>query len=644
MKKLTTFLLIIILCSLAIGQDKKTTEPAPADTAKPEVTAADVEAFLDGFVPSQLKLNDIAGATISVVKDGKLLFAKGYGYSDVASKKPVSPETTLFRPGSVSKLFTWTAVMQLVEQGKLDLNKDVNEYLDFKIPEAFGQPITLKHILTHTPGFEEQIKDLFTYNPQSPDLGQYVKTHIPARVYPPGKVPAYSNYATSLAGYIVERVSGQPFNDYVAEHIFKPLGMTHSTFVQPLPAELAPHMSSGYRTASGEAEKFEMITAFPAGSLSSSATDMAKFMIAHLQDGQLGEARILKPETAKLMHSRLNELHPDINGMAHGFYEEFWNGQRIIGHGGDTIFFHSDLHLMLDHGIGFYISTNSGGKNKSSTREVIWHGFLGRYFPYSVPDKPALDTAKQDSQAVAGSYIGSRRSDTSFFKSFALISPFKIAANEDGTISVPNLLSPDGEPKKYREVGPMLFQEIGGQDTVAFKPDDNGNMQLFLHYPFMIFQRMGIWDNGSLLLPIAGISLGIMALTLILWFVCWWIRRHYGYKMELSPLEWKLRWLVRLVFLLFIIFVVGIGVFVTQALSNLDMLSDSGTKWLWMIQAIGALASIGSLIVFYNMIHTWLSKNFKIWGKLQATIFALACIGILWLIFAGHLISFTSTY
>src|SRR4030095_12333522 len=116
-------------------------------------------------------------ATISVVKDGKLLVAKGYGFADVEKKKAVSEKETLFRPGSISKLFTWTAVMQLFEQGKLDLDRDVNEYLDFKLPDAFGKPIPLKHIMTHTPGFEEQIKDLFSTAPIKPNLGQYLKTH-----------------------------------------------------------------------------------------------------------------------------------------------------------------------------------------------------------------------------------------------------------------------------------------------------------------------------------------------------------------------------------------------------------------------------------------------------------------------------------
>lgn len=650
MKKLTAFILLsFIFCSLIVGQDKKPTETKteeakPTASGKPEMTAADIEAFLDGIVPAQLTQNDIAGATVSVVKDGKLLFAKGYGYSDVKSKKPVSPETTLFRPGSVSKLFTWTAVMQLVEQGKLDLNKDVNEYLDFKIPEAFGKPITLKDILTHTPGFEEQIKDLFTLDKESPNLGEYVKTHIPNRIFAPGTTPAYSNYGTALAGYIVERVSGKPFNDYVDENIFKPLGMNHSTFRQPLPENLAPNMSSGYALASDEPKGFENINAFPAGSMSSSAVDMSKFMLAHLQGGKLGEAQILKPETAKLMHSRLYGMDEAMPAMAHGFYEEPQNGQRIIGHGGDTMWFHSDLHLVLDSGVGFFMSYNSQSRGHSSPREVIWSAFMDRYFPNPLPNEPTVENAKQEAQAVAGNYIGSRRPEGSAYRALGLIGQVAVTAAEDGTIQVPMLMGANGKPKKWRAIGNGKFREVDGQDMIVFKPDQDGQMRIVTSYPFMTFTRVGLLENSKVVLPVVGISLGIMALTLILWFVAWIVRRRYGHKLELSPREWKLRWAVRIIFALNLIFVIAFGIFVTKAFSNLEMLSDSGNRTLQFIQVLGVIASIGSLVVFYNAIHTWGSKNFRIWGKLQATIFAFAALGVLWLVYAGNLLSFTSTF
>ncbi len=609
-----------------------------------ELTASDVEAFLDGIVPLQLEREDIAGATIAVVKDGNILFARGYGYADVEKKKPVSAEETLFRVGSVSKLFTWTAVMQLVEQGKLDLDRDVNEYLDFKIPEAFGKPITLKNLLTHTPGFEEQIKDLFSTGSESPNLGEHLKTHIPARIYPPGTTPAYSNYGASLAGYIVERVSGRPFNEYIEEHIFKPLGMTHSTFVQPLPPALAPNMSNGYVLASDAPKLFEVVNTPPAGSMSSTATDMARFMLAHLQDGQLGEARILRPETAQLMHSRLFALDPAANAMAYGFYEETRNGHRIIGHAGDTIQFHSDLHLIPDTGVGFFVSYNSGGKGQISPRTILWEAFLDRYFPYTTPAAPTLDSAKEDAKAVSGTYKLSRRSDTSFLKAASLIGETTVSAAEDGTIKVAALTAPNGKPRRWREVAPLTFRDVNGQDTLIFKPDQHGQMQMAISFPFMIFQRVGLWENTRILLPVLGASLLIMLLTLILWFVAWLVRRHYGHKLELTPMERWLRIGVRLVFALDLFFIAALIGLIVYATTNIDFLSDRGNTWFHLVQVIGVLGAIGTLVVLYNAIRTWTNKRSGIWGKLQAAIFVLACLGFLWFAFAGNLLRFSSNY
>src|SRR5262249_27382237 len=285
------FALLALLAWAAVSAQPPAKKSGPAKPQaqlpqKPaaEMTTADIEAFMDGLMPLQLERGDIAGAVVAVVKDGKLLFAKGYGYADVAAKKPVSPEDTLFRPGSISKLFTWTAVMQLVEQGKLDLDRDVNDYLDFKIPSTFPQPITLRNIMTHTSGLAETAKDLFVKDTADmKPLGAYLADHIPNRIFPPGTTPAYSNYATTVAGYIVQRVSGKPFDEYIATNILQPLGMPHTTFDQPLPPALKPLMSNGYRLASKEAKPFEVVQAWPAGSVSTSAMDMTHFMIAHLQ-------------------------------------------------------------------------------------------------------------------------------------------------------------------------------------------------------------------------------------------------------------------------------------------------------------------------------------------------------------------------
>jgi CubicO group peptidase (beta-lactamase class C family) len=609
-----------------------------------ELTAVDVEAFLDGIVPLQLERDDIAGATIAVVKDGKLLFAKGYGYSDYEKKKPVSAEETLFRPGSVSKLFTWTAVMQLVEQGKLDLDRNVNDYLDFKIPDAFGQPITLKNLRTHTPGFEEQIKDLFTVGSESPNLGGYLKTHIPARIYPPGTVPAYSNYGASLAGYIVERVSGRPFNDYVEENIFKPLGMDHSTFRQPLPPTLAPSMSLGYQLASDEPKPFEVVVPFPAGSLSSTAADMARFMIAHLQDGQLGDARILRPDTAQLMHSRLFGLDQAANAMAYGFYEESRNGHRIIGHGGDTLYFHSDLHLIPDAGVGFFVSHNSLGDGKEPPRTRLWAMFMDRYFAYTAPATPTVPTAKEDANAASGVYVLSRRSENSFLRVATLIGELIVSPVGDGMIEVDQLTGPNGKPKRWRAVGAMTFLETNGHDKLVFKPDQNGRMQMILPYPFFVGQRVGLFENNRIVLPVIGGSLLIMLLTLVLWPVAWGVRRHYGHKLELTPTERRLRLAVRIVFVLVLSFMAAMTGLVVYASTHIEFLSDRGNTWFHLAQVIGLLGAIGTLLVVYNAIQSWRNRKKRIWGKLQATLFVLACLGFLWFAFAGNLLRISSNY
>ena len=402
-------------------------------------------------------------------------------------------------------------------------------------------------------------------------------------------------------------------------------------------------MSKGYQLASDKPKPFEVVVPAPAGSLSSTAADMARFMMAHLQDGQLGDARILRPETARLMHSRLFALDPAANAMCYGFYEESRNGQRIIGHGGDTVYFHSDLHLIPEKGVGFFVSHNSPGRG-GPPRTRLWEAFLDRYFPYTAPDAPTLGSAKEDAKAVGGTYMLSRRSDTSFLKAATLIGQFSVSPTEDGAIEVAQLTGPNGKPKRWREVAPMTFLEGDGQDKLVFKPDQDGRMQLILPYPFFVGQRVGLFENNKALLPVMGISLLIMLLTLLLWPVAWLVRRHYGHKLTLTSIERRLRLAVRIVFALDLFFVVALICLVIYGESHLDVFSDRGNVWFHLIQAIGVLGAIGTLVVLYNAFRSWRNREMRIWGKLRATLFVLACLGVLWFAFAGNLLHFSSSY
>src|SRR5712692_1130371 len=277
---------------------EKPSEVKPPSTPH-ALERADLEAFFDGIIPLQLERSDVAGATILVMKDGKDLLRKGYGFSDVSKKKPVDLETTMFRLASISKLFTWISVMQLGEQGKLDIDADVNKYLDFQIAPAFGKPITLRNLMTHTGGFEEEIRDILLTDPkQASPLREFLMENQPRRIFPPGEVPAYSNYGVGLAGYVVQRVSGEPFEQYVAEHILQPLGMKHSSIKQTHAEDLSSFASNGYQNNTEKpAVGFEIFSPGPAGGVSSTASDMGRFAQALLNGGEWSGHRILKPET-----------------------------------------------------------------------------------------------------------------------------------------------------------------------------------------------------------------------------------------------------------------------------------------------------------------------------------------------------------
>ena len=539
-------LVTALLAAASLAQDSPQLAP-PTPLSRPAVAPAsapvaqtaaltrqDVESWLDGYMPYALQRGDVAGAVVVVIKGGQVLLEKGYGYADVATRRPVDPQTTLFRPGSVSKLFTWTAVMQQVEQGKINLDEDVNTYLDFKIPAYQGRPVTMRNLMTHTAGFEEDLKNLLTYDPKGvPLLDQVLKARIPARIFPPGHVPAYSNYGAALAGYIVQRTSGQAFDAYVEQHIFAPLGMSHASFRQPLPPALAPLMASGYMRASGKASSYEMIGLAPAGSSAMSGDDMAHFMIAHLQDGEYQGQRILQPATAQMMHGTpLTTISPQLHRMLLGFYETDRNGHRAIAHGGDSRVFHSDLELLPDDHVGLFVSMNSVGRDGAvgPIRTALFDDFTDRYFPGpALQGQVSPQAAKADAALVSGDYDGSRRVQSNFMSLLYLLQTTKLTADASGHVSSSALLGLGGQAKTFEEVAPLVWREIGGKDRLAAKLV-NGKVAMWAaddESPFMVFTPAPAWRNGAWLWPLTQASLAALLLTALLWPVTALARRRY---------------------------------------------------------------------------------------------------------------------
>jgi CubicO group peptidase (beta-lactamase class C family) len=610
------------------------------------LTAEDLETFLDGFMPLQIGRDDIAGAVVSVVKDGRVLFEKGYGYANVAAKRQVSPDSTLFRPGSISKLFTWTAVMQQAELGKLDLDRDVNDYLDFKIPASFGKPITLRDLMTHRPGFEEADKDLAVDTAsQLRPIGEYLRTHIPAQIFAPGTVPAYSNYGATLAAYIVERASGQPFDEYVVQHILGPLQMMHSTFRQPLPPALAPLMSRGYDLASGDSLPFELIEVAPAGSMSTSADDIAHFMIAQLGDGTYGAGRILQPATLAAMHVRQSGWPDAMHAFALGFYEESQNGHRIIGHGGDTQAFHSDLHLILDANVGFFVSYNSIGRDDVSPRTTLFDAFMDRYFRAPGPAAPTLSTAAADARTVAGVYEASRRSETNILSALTMLSEVTLSFDpKDSTLLSVDEKGLNGQPVHYREVAPMRFASAEGHEELAFTTDATGRRIAYTTFPFDIYQQVDRRLNrktfNELLL---GICLGIIALTLLGWPIGAMIRKHFGRPLALAPSVRRHRLIARAVSLGIALFVAALAVLVNK-LNSLSGLGAAGDAELHALQVLGVLCVLGAVVVAYTVRMSWRDRTWWVWARAWDVMLTASCLGFAWFIIHWHLLNFNLQY
>jgi len=658
-----------VLCAVLFGalsgaptfaQEAKSAQaksPAPAPAASSaaaapekrgvELTPTDLEAFLDGFMPQQIEKADIAGAVIAIVKDGKVIFEKGYGYSDSEKKTPVSPQDTLFRPGSISKTFTWTAVMQQVEQGKLDLDHDVNDYLDYKIPQTFGKPTTLRDIMTHRSGLEETAKDLFVGEQKYlTPMAQYLPSHLPVQIFPPGTIPAYSNYATTVAAYIVQRVSGQDFYDYADEHLFKPLNMTRATFRQPLPENLKSFMSNGYELGSGEPKHFEWVEVAPAGSVSASAESMSHWMIMHLQNGKYGDVQILKPETAIQMHARQEGWPAAMNAMCLGFYEQNMNGHRIIAHGGDTGWFHSNMLLLLDANVGMFVSYNSAGRpDHGDARGNLFVKFMDRYFPAPPSNEPTLSTAKEDAQSVAGMYKNSRRFETNILAVTTLLGEAKLAVDsKDNTLYIDGgFKKENGQPRHFREIAPMVFRSVDGPEKIAFAKDSSGNRLLYLDYPFMPFQPVNsALDNQKVNYVIIGFSLSVIVLTILLWPVAAMLRKHYSKPLTLDDDGRRWRRLVKLTCIIDIVYLIGLALVLT-ALGKLQ-LGASGDLKIHLLQVVAVLGGVGALLAIVAAIKSWADAQQWLWYKIWNTLLAVGCVGFFWFLVHWHLLNFNLRY
>jgi CubicO group peptidase (beta-lactamase class C family) len=623
------------------------TAPAAPESSTHSLDRADLETWLDGMIPYALKAGDMAGAVVVVVKDGNVLLEKGFGFADVSKKLRMDPEQTMVRIGSTSKLFTWTAVMQLVEQGKLDLDRNINDYLDFTIPNDFGKPVTLRDLMNHRGGFEEGLKDILWTNPQGvPSTEGYLKEHKRPMLFAPGEVPAYSNYGAALAGYIVERISKEPFERYIEHHILTPLGMTHTSFDQPLPERFAAAVSKGYRTASAPPGPYELIVTRPAGSGTTTVADMARFMIAHLQDGRFGDAEILQVETAKRMHSPSESAPPGFATMAHGFFREVHNGRTVIGHGGDTIFFHNEFELLPAEGVGIEFTFNSRGREEAVylAREALFNGFMDRYFPdaAALAEPPALPTAVADAQVIAGRYESSRRIEHGFLSLFYVLQQSSITANPDGTISVPGMFTP--EPVTYREIGPQLWRRAGGSQQLMLQTVSGVKTVIDGSDPTSVLQAVPLRRSSALNLTVLIVACLILIWTLFAWLLSPWLRPPKNIPDDLVPQVRRLRLLLHAAAAFDVVYLLCWFMILRPTLNlELDFYSSGLDPVVGTLEAAGVLAvaaAVTGIWSAWRLSRLNIPRKLPLWGFVTAA----GLLGVAWIGFIGGLIRFSLNY
>ena len=485
--------------------------PPPIDASAMPVAAnidprlrGTVEGLFSGLVGS----GEIPGAVVLVIRNGEVSFKAGFGFADLDARKPVDPAKTRFRVGSISKLFTATAVMQLVEAGKLDLNSDVNTYLtSFKIPATYPEPVTLSHVLTHTAGFDDEYVGIGApLGVKIEPLREYLAAHMPPRVLPPGKYFAYSNHGFALAGLIVEEVSGEGFDAYIQKHIFGPLHMTQSTFgvPDPVPADLAvPYAKKDFSKIA-----LDQLRIGPAGDLITTAPDLAKFMIAHLRRG----AGLLSSETADFMQSQHFVQAQGLDGWAYGFAEGERNNVRWIGHGGSWPGFCAELVLVPERQSGYFVAYNTDCHFAASQpiRKTMFDAMWRGEEPKMAAPDPA-DAIKR-AEALAGTYIAARRARSDFTIVAGASAEATVVNKGDGRIEVD--LPDIGRPILFLPRADGLWESPDYGWRAAALTDANG-VVTHLAINASVLDRVGLIDRWSLWM--VGVNI-----ALVFSFLAWW--------------------------------------------------------------------------------------------------------------------------
>ncbi len=558
--------------------------------------------FLEGLFRSQIKEHQIAGLTFSIYTADTLELTKSWGYSHVATSQKVN-ENTGFMLGSVSKLFIWVAVMQLVEQGELDINEPVNKYLSgFQLPQHY-EPVTMRHLMTHTPGFEDHYHLFSKDYDNLPDLETYLQENLPQQIYSPGTTPAYSNYGSVLAAFTVEQISGIDFYDYVEQNILEPLEMHQTTFRQPASYAISEARSKGYVFSNGRFQSpfDEYVLPAPAGSAVSSASDMLKFMKALLpppgdepgeQDTSTDQGdNILQRETLRRMLSLLHTPHPESSGMGYGFLRLTYDDKEIFWHGGDTYLFHSAFVLIPQMQTGIFLSMNTGETNFNYRKAFL----LILDYLNGNQKEPKSYNRVNGLNHYTGSYRSSRRTESSYLKIFTSLQTINISVTPEGLLVEdagvrPELFKPSDKEDMF----------VSGHKKLIFERNERGRINQVIHsnIPARVFEKVSFREslgfNITLLIAVLLLCLKNTISPIISFF--------RGSKRSKQNFRW---WLLVSALFLFLFFILFWSTF--SNIENLIFEKPQGLRFIMILPLISLLLFVIS-VVFWMQQGIWMRQ------------------------------------
>jgi CubicO group peptidase (beta-lactamase class C family) len=641
-KKWMAFALALILSfaagsGLLPGVTKSKGETAAQAAEQTLWNPKEVETFSDSFFARAMARWHVPGAAFVLVKNRKVIFTKGYGYANLEKKIPVVPDQTVFRVASVSKVFTATAAMQLVESGKLDLHANVNQYLTrFKVNDPYPQPVTLAELLTHSAGLDASVVGIAAHRlSQVAPLGTFLAAHMPQVVMPPGRIYSYSSFGIALVGYLVQKLSGGPFDSYIEKNILQPLDMRDSNF--RLTPELAAHLATGYEYHRGRyiPQPIDYFNIPLAVGLYSTASDMAHFLIAQMEDGQYGRARILSEATAQEMHRRQFAEDRRLAGRTFGFYERFVNGRRAIGHGGNIRGFASLLMLVPKERVGFFLVFN---RDESRFEDDLIHSFFDHFYPARNTDEPPLPLhlSAADLQKFAGSYWSNPYSRRTFEKLITLYWQFRITANPDGSLEFyyPHHFKPPG---RWVPVAPNYFLCSDGQGHAVFETGGRGRVT-HLFTDRASYEKVPWYGTAAFQVALA------KALMLILLSGCvWWpihalIRRwRKAPAGKAGAMRWA-RWTAGALGVLNVFFIVEMLHLLTK-MDDWDFVYGVPVDikaLLWIPFVTTALAAAVSGFAVW----AWKQRSWSVWGRIHYSATAAAALAFVWFFIYWNLLGF----